>query len=59
MKSCHLDLEGVTPNEINQTEKDKYCMLSLIRGFLKKKYNKTETESKIQRRQVVAEGERG
>ena len=24
------DLEGITPSEISQTEKDKYCMLSPI-----------------------------
>ena len=36
---------------ISQTEKDKYCMISLIYGIYKiklsNKYNKTETESYI------------
>ena len=27
-----MDLEGITLNEISQTEKDKYCMISLICG---------------------------
>ena len=26
-----MDLEGIMLSEINQTEKDQYCMLSLIR----------------------------
>ena len=28
-----MDLEGIMLSEISQTEKDKYCMLSLIRGI--------------------------
>ena len=28
-----LDLEGIMLNEINQTEKDKYCMISLTCGI--------------------------
>ena len=28
-----MDLEVIMLNEINQTEKDKYCMISLIRGI--------------------------
>ena len=27
-----MDLEGILLNEISQTEKDKYCMISLICG---------------------------
>ena len=27
-----MDLEGITLSEISQTEKDKYCMISLICG---------------------------
>ena len=27
-----MDLEGIMLSEISQTEKDKYCMISLIRG---------------------------
>ena len=39
MKSCHLrqqiDLEGVMKNE-KKSDKDKYCMISLTCGILKK-----------------------
>ena len=28
-----MDLEGIVLNEISQTEKDKYCMLSFICGI--------------------------
>ena len=28
-----LDMNGIMLNEIRQTEKDKYCMLSLICGI--------------------------
>ena len=28
-----IDLEGIMLSEISQTEKDKYCMLSLICGL--------------------------
>ena len=34
---CHL--EGIMLSEISQTEKDKYCMVSLICGSLKNKTN--------------------
>ena len=34
-----VDLDGIMLSEISQTEKDKYCMLSLICG-IEKKYNK-------------------
>ena len=34
-----MDLEGIMINEVSLTEKDKYCMISLICGT-KKKYNK-------------------
>ena len=44
-----MDLEGIMVSEINQTEKDQYCMLSLIRRIWKIKqtseYNKKETDS--------------
>ena len=29
-----MDLEGTMPSETSQTEKDKYCMISLTRGIL-------------------------
>ena len=28
-----VDLEGIKLSEIDQTEKDKYCMLSLVSGI--------------------------
>ena len=31
--ATQMDLEGVMQSEINQTEKDKYCMISLICGI--------------------------
>ena len=47
-----MDLESIMHSEINQTEKDKYSMLSPMCGTLKKKrneYNKTETDSQMQK----------
>ena len=44
-----LDLEGIMISEINQAETDKYHMISLICGFLKKKKkqtNKMKTKQK-------------
>ena len=36
------------PSEISQTKKDKYCMISLICGILrKKKKSNSETEWKV------------
>ena len=44
-----MDLEGFMLSDITQTEKDKYCILSLICGIQKIKqmndYNKRETDS--------------
>ena len=46
-----MDLEGVILSAISQTEKDKYCMVSLTCGILKIKqtseYNKNERDSQI------------
>ena len=48
-----MDLEIIILNEVSQTEKDKYRMISLICGILKKKTNeliyKTETDSQTQK----------
>ena len=38
-----MNLEGITLSEISQTEKEKDCMISLIRG-LNKKVTLIETE---------------
>ena len=32
-----MNLEDITPSKIRQIQKDKYCMVSLIHGILKKK----------------------
>ena len=32
-----MDLEGIMLSEISHTEKDEYCVFSLIRGILKSK----------------------
>ena len=41
------DLDNIVPSEINQTEKDKHCMFSLVSGIYKTKQmnicNKTDT----------------
>ena len=44
-------LGGIMLSIISQTERDKYCMLSPVCGISKQanKYNKTETDSEIQR----------
>ena len=48
-----MDLEDITQSEISQTEKDKYCMISLVCGIQKlqqtSEYNKKETDSQIYR----------
>ena len=41
-----MDLENIMLNEISQTEKNKYCLLSLICVVVKKK-NLVGTESKL------------
>ena len=47
------ELVGIMLNEISQTEKNKYCSVSLISGILKKKKSKLiETDS----RKVVVSG---
>ena len=31
--AAQMDLEILTLSEVSQTEKDKYCMISIIRGI--------------------------
>lgn len=38
-----MDLKGIMLNEVNKTEKEKYCMISLIYGILKSQTLGTET----------------
>ena len=46
-----MDLEGIMLSEISWTEKDKYCMVSLVCGIWKiqqsSEYNKKEADSQI------------
>ena len=48
-----MDLEGIMLRETNETEEDKYCVISLTCDILKakqmNKYNKTEKEFEIQK----------
>ena len=52
-----MDLEGIMLSEINQTEKDKYCMISLICAIKKKKLTKEEIRLLDTRHEVCGEGE--
>ena len=46
-----MDLEGIVQSKISQTEKDKYCMTSLVCGILKIQqtggYNNKEADSQM------------
>ena len=42
-----MDLEGIVLSEINQTEQDKYYMISLYMESKKKKKKKQDKQSKI------------
>ena len=56
-----MDLEVIMLSEISQTEKDKYCMFSLMYGILKKKQkqNLKETESRMVVARHLGAGEMG
>ena len=51
MATTWMDLKSIMLSEISHTEKDKYYMISLIRGIKNIKqtneYNKTERDSQI------------
>ena len=50
-----MDLEGIMPSEISQTEKDKYCMIPVICEMWKKKTDKhSKTATVIENKYVVA-----
>ena len=52
-----VDLEDIMASEINQMEKDKYCMIPLIFGESTKP-NKTENQAhRYKNRSVVSRGE--
>ena len=44
-----MDLEGIMLSDINQAEKDKYCMISLICGIWKKKRTNVTEQEQINR----------
>lgn len=44
-----MDLEGIALRAISQTEKDKECTMSLIRGILETKLIKTESSMVVAR----------
>ena len=50
--TTQMNLEGIMLSEISQTEKDKYYMISLIRGIFFEKVQLIATESRM----VVAKG---
>ena len=41
--ATRMDLESIAPSEISQTQKDKYHMVSLIHGILKRKKPQKQT----------------
>ena len=57
-----MDLQIVTLSEVSQTEKDKYHMILLIYGILKKGHNeliyKTEIVTDVENKLMVTKGER-
>ena len=61
-----MHLEMITLNEVNQTEKDKYHMILLIYGILRKRYKWTYLQNKQSHRlgeppygyQSISEGDR-
>ena len=54
-------LESIRLSEISETEKDKHCILTLTVESKKQinVYNNTETDSDIENKPVVTNGERG
>ena len=50
-----MDLEIIMVSEVSKTEKNKYCMISLVCGIFKQKNDINEQENKL----VVTKGERG
>ena len=57
-----MDLEGIILTEISQTEKEKYCMISLICGIQKiqqtSEYNKKRKPTDVENKLVVTSVER-
>ena len=52
--ATYMDLEVILLNEVSQTEKDKYHMLSLTCGILKKKKKDTRASLAIQQLRLHA-----
>ena len=49
-----MDLENIILSEVSQKEKDKYHMISLMYGIIKKSYNDfiSQTETQRYRKQI-------
>ena len=54
--TTHMDLGGITQSKISQTEKDKYQMISLTCGILKKKAETQNLSSQVNRLVVARAG---
>ena len=46
-----IKLKGIMIDEMNQTDKEKYCMVSLTCGGQKKKKSQTHTEKEWRKRE--------
>ena len=44
-----MDLEGIMISEVSQTEKDKYCMISLACGILNQKQTNNQKTTLIEK----------
>ena len=51
-----MALVGIMPSEMSQTEKDKYCTISLTGGLLKQNKTKTKLTEKEIRFMVTSSG---
>ena len=45
MATIWMELGDITLSEVSQTEKDKYCMISLICGILKRQTHRNKEEN--------------
>ena len=48
--TTQMDLEGILPSEVSQTEKDQYYMISLICGISQKQKNRTRNKNSEENR---------
>ena len=52
-----IELEGIMLSEISQTEKDKYCMISLIYGIFKIQHTSENNKKRRENKLVITRGE--